>query len=140
LLLSVVRILTVGGRLTSHVSLSAHSRVSGNSVLGSGSPLSQGRARLSLIAPRHQARSADMPQAELTACLDLLECAGDAFPYTVVVPDDHAFFGHQAERRFGVRDDIVMGVRSVHEDEAGAAKMRRPVEGGGIAHQLGDAA
>ena len=45
--------------------------------------------------PDHQTRSTDMPQAEMTAGLDLLECAGDAVPYTVIVPDDHPFVGHQ---------------------------------------------
>ena len=66
-----------------------------------------------------------MPQAELTACLDLLECAGDALPYTVVVPDDHPFVGRQAQCGIGIRDDIVMGMRSVHENQPGAADMSR---------------
>src|SRR5438270_398314 len=89
--------------------------------------------------PNDQARSADMPQAEMTACLDLLECAGDALPYTVVVPDDHPFVGHEAECGVGVRDDIVVGVRSVYKNQARAAQMPRPVEGGGVAIGLRDA-
>ena len=60
-----------------------------------------------------------MPQAETTAGLDLLECAGDAFPYTVVVPDDHPFLGDEPERRGGIRHYVIIGMRSVHEDESG---------------------
>ncbi len=74
----------------------------------------------------------------MTACLDLLECAGDALPYTVVVPDDHPFVGHEAKRGVGVRDHIVIRVRSVHKNEAGAASMGRPVESRGVPVKLRD--
>src|SRR5215468_11164815 len=75
----------------------------------------------------------------MTPCLDLLECAGDALPYTVVVPDDHPFVGDEPKGGVGVRDDIVVGVRSVHKNKGRAAEMGRPGVGGGVAIELGNA-
>ena len=33
----------------------------------------------------------------MTACLDRFERAGDAVPYTVIVPDDHPFVAHEPD-------------------------------------------
>ena len=71
--------------------------------------------------------------------LEFLERARHALPHAVVMPEHDAVRSGQRPCGFAIGDDIVVGMRTIDEDEPGAAMMSREVERRRIPVSLRDA-